>query len=356
MYEHFTFEYIMDRLLGRVSDDMDKRDSSPVYDALAPAAAELAIMYIEFDTILNQTFADTATGESLDKRCSERGVVRKQATNGLFKGKFTPNDVNVLNERFSLDDYNYTVISKTEVAGEWMLQCETAGTGPNGKFGKLIGVDYIDKLESAELMSVIVPGEDTEKDDSLRSRYYDSFNGLAYGGNRAEYKQKVNSIAGVGGCKIIRCWNGGGTVKVVIIASDYKKPSVELIEQVQNIIDPPEHSGEGVGLAPIDHRVTIVGVEEKVIDVSMNITYQDKWSWSASSSYIEKAISDYFLELASDWAGKDTLIVRISQIETRVLDCPGVIDIGNTLINGSEGNVIIEAYEIPVKGVITDGT
>ena len=356
MYESMTYDVIMERMLNRVPNTFDKREGSIIFDALAPAAAELAQLYIQCDVVLNQTFADTATHDYLGKRCAEHGVIRKPATYAVVRGEFTPTNISVIGQRFSCGEFNYVVTATLDAAGTYLLTCETSGTEPNGITGQLIPIEYISGLETATITSILIQGEDTEIDDSLRSRYYDSFNGLAYGGNRADYKQKVNSIAGVGGCKIIRCWNGGGTVGVVIIASDYKKPSVELIEQVQNIIDPPEHSGEGVGLAPIDHRVTIAGVEEKVIDVSMNITYQDGWNWSASSSYIEKAISDYFLELASDWASKDTLIVRISQIETRVLDCPGVIDIGNTFINGSEGNVIIEAYEIPVKGVITDGT
>ena len=47
LYENMTFENIMDRCLSRVAASIDKREGSVVYDAIAPAAAELAIMYIE---------------------------------------------------------------------------------------------------------------------------------------------------------------------------------------------------------------------------------------------------------------------------------------------------------------------
>ena len=47
MYENMTFENVMDRCLARVSASVDKREGSIVYDAIAPAAAELAILYIE---------------------------------------------------------------------------------------------------------------------------------------------------------------------------------------------------------------------------------------------------------------------------------------------------------------------
>ena len=45
MYEDMTFENLMDRCLKRVAPSIDKREGSVVYDAIAPAVAELAIMY-----------------------------------------------------------------------------------------------------------------------------------------------------------------------------------------------------------------------------------------------------------------------------------------------------------------------
>lgn len=355
MYEEHTFENIMDRLLERVPDDVDKRVSTIIYDALAPAAAELAIMYIELETILDQTFADTSTGEYLERRCAERGISRESATCGKFKGKFVPASIDVLNERFSLNSYNYKVTEKTDIEGEWILTCETEGSGANGEFGALIPIEYINGLESAELISIVTPGEDIETDDSLRERYNNTLFSQAYGGNIADYIKKVNEIDGVGGCKIIPHWNGGGTVKVVIITSDAKKPSEELVETVQNIIDPVGHAGEGVGVAPIGHVVTVEGVNEKTIDVNFNITYQDGWDWSSTGSYIENAVTNYFSELASNWKDYDVLTIRISQLETRILNCPGVLDVSDTKINGFSTNLTLNEYEIPVKGVVTDG-
>ena len=46
MFEGYTFEYLMESMLSRVPDSLDKREGSIIYDALAPAAAELAQMYI----------------------------------------------------------------------------------------------------------------------------------------------------------------------------------------------------------------------------------------------------------------------------------------------------------------------
>ena len=74
MYEAITYEDILQRMLDRVPNTMDKREGSIIYDALAPAAAELQLMYIELDVILTETFADSASREYLILRSAERGI------------------------------------------------------------------------------------------------------------------------------------------------------------------------------------------------------------------------------------------------------------------------------------------
>lgn len=335
MFEEMTYEYILDRMLKKVPNTMDKREGSIIYDAIAPAAMELANMYIELDTIMNQTFADTASGEYLDRRCAERGITRKAATYAVVQAEFTPSTVDVVGKRFSCGDYNYTVFD------DGTLVCETPGTEPNGVTGTLIPIDYINGLETAEIISVLIPGDDAETDDELRDRYYDSLNSQSFSGNIADYIVKTNEITGVGGVKVTPVWNGGGTVLLTVIASDYSVPTGTLISKVQTEID---------GIAPIGHVVTVKGVESTTISISSTITYQDGWDFAASKSYIEEAINSYFLELSKEWDSSENLIVRISAIETRLLACAGVLDVADTKLNGSASNVQLDSNCIPVRG------
>nr|WGD74615.1 hypothetical protein P5668_08845 [Bacillus subtilis] len=47
MFEDQTFEVIMDRMLNSISADIDTREGSVIYNALAPAAAELVqVLYL----------------------------------------------------------------------------------------------------------------------------------------------------------------------------------------------------------------------------------------------------------------------------------------------------------------------
>lgn len=351
-----TFENILNRMLSRVPDNVDKREGSIIYDALAPAAAELAIAYIQLDVILNETFADTASREYLIKRAAERGVNPYPATNAVLKGVFKDSQNNPFNvpigSRHSLDDTNYKVIEKI-ADGEYKLQCESAGVIGNQKFGTLIPIEYIPGLSTAELVELLVPGEDEEDTESLRQRYFNSLKSEAYGGNITDYIQKTNAIQGVGGTKVYPVWNGGGTVKLVIIDSEYNSPTEEMIDEVQTIIDPVSNSGEGVGIAPIGHKVTVVGVTEVPISISTNITFQSGFTWDDVKELAKEKIEEYFKELRSTWADQEALVIRISQIEVRLLNVPGILDVFDTIINGTATNLILGADEIPVLDVIT---
>ena len=75
-----SFNDILERLLANVDDSLDKRQGSIIYDALAPAAAELAQCYIALDVYTDQTYLLTATGKNLDNRAVDYGVTRNIAT------------------------------------------------------------------------------------------------------------------------------------------------------------------------------------------------------------------------------------------------------------------------------------
>lgn len=219
--DQMTFEYILGRMLDRVPDTVDKREGSVIYDALAPAAAELAKTYMELDVVMDETFVDTASLQYLILRCKERGIEAQGETAAIIQGTFTPAELELTaGTRFNCDEVNYAITEKIS-AGVYRLQAETLGTAGNKYSGTLLPIETVNGLQTAEITGVLIPGEDGDTTDTLREKYYASIDGEAFGGNVADYKEKVNAIPGVGGVKVHPVWNGGGTVKLVIIASDY---------------------------------------------------------------------------------------------------------------------------------------
>ena len=397
MYEDKTYEAILQEKLARVASSLDKREGSIIFDALAPNSLESAMIFVALDTVLNETFADTASRDYLIMRCAERGITPLPATCAVGIGEFSM-DIPV-GTRFSCDKYNWAVTEKIESL-KYYLTCETAGADPNGYTGQLIPIEYVDGLTHAELVELLIPGDDEEDTEVFRQRVLDSFKSQAFGGNQADYIEKVKAMPGISAVKVHPVWNGdiapstlipdatvtawytsaiaglsepvaawltavytaalnkkltvGGTVKLVLLASNNTAPSETLIDEVQTAVDPTENAGEGLGLAPIGHVVHVTGVEPVPVSITLNLTYASGWNWEAIKSYVEAVIDGYFAELAGTWATSDHLTVRISQIESRILsECSDMItDIADTQINGKEENLVLGADSIPVRGDI----
>lgn len=345
-----TFEEILERMLSKVPTDVDKREGSIIYDALVPAAIELAQMYIELAYFNKISYADEATGEYLTKRCAERGIMRKQATKAIRKGIFNL-DVPI-GSRFALLDTTYITVEKIK-GFEYKLECEQFGVIGNTYSGDLTAITNIQGLVTANLTDILIPGENIEGDEALRKRYFDNLESESYGGNIADYKQKTKQLNGVGGCKVYPAWSGGGTVKVVIINSDFEKPSTSLINDVQTAIDPVQNQGKGVGIAPIGHIVTVQGVNETIANIESNITLEGGYSWEDVKPHIEATIRAYFKELSSAWDTSENLVVRIAHIEARILQVTGILDVQQTKVNGSYTNLVLDLDNTPKLGTVS---
>lgn len=394
MYE-VTYREILERMLNRVSDKFDKREGSVIFDTHSPTALEFEILYVELNRMIAEGYGDTASREYLILRCKERGIIPYPATYAVLKGTFTPATVDVIGKRFNLGSLNYIVTEKI-ADGEYRVQCETPGTVGNQYFGQLIPIEYVEGLETATLTEVLIPGEDEEDTEDLRTRYFNSFDEKAFGGNVRDYIEKTNAIPGVGSTKVTRVWNGdirpadmipneivnewyegiigtvnptvkawleivysaaaakkltvGGTVLLTILNSEYGVPTPELIQTVQTAIDPEQNAGEGYGLAPIGHVVTVKPADAVTINVKTTITFDVGYGWNNLQSSIDEAIQAYLLELRKTWADNPYLVVRVSQIETRLLAIPGIVDIENTRINNKTDNLTLGKYEVPIYG------
>lgn len=337
-------------MLARIPEGFDKREGSIIFDALAPAAVELQLLYLDLENLINETFADSASREFLIRRARERGITPYPSSFAILKAVAKPNDIEIpKGSRFNLDDLNYKIIEKIS-PGIYQVECESPGSIGNKYFGTLIPIEYIDGLESIEITELLIAGEDEEDTESIRTRYFDSFDSKAYGGNIKDYIQKTNAIAGVGATKVTPVWKGGGTVLLTILDADFNGATETLIKKVQEEID-PEPQSKGLGIAPIGHRVTVRTADE----IKINIKTKISWKSDTYLEQVKDIINKYLAELRKTWDKEENLIVRISQIESRILGLDGVLDIGQTQINDKEENLIIDRYGLPVMGDVLDG-
>ncbi len=67
---------------------------------------------------------------------------------------------------------------------------------------------------------------------------------------------------------------------------------------------------------------------------------------------IKNEINKYLLGLRKTWEDENGIIVRISQIEARILNIDNVIDISDTKINNGTSNIELSSNQIPVLGIL----
>lgn len=362
MYESVTFEVIMQRMLDRIDDSFDKREGSVIYDALAPAAAELAQMYIELDNTRDLGFIGTSSGEYLERLVSEFGMTRIAATNAVVHGVFNLDNISI-GSRFSCEKLNFKAVSKISDKN-YRLECETAGTVGNITSGRLIPIDYIEGLTSASVTELLIPARDTETDDELRKRYFSNIAGGAQDGNVAQYEKWAGEYPGIGRYKVTPIWNGVNTVKVTILNEENGAASQTLIDEFQAYLDPANNGGTvtvdgvtyvvgdglGNGQAPIGAAVTVDTATVVYIDVKTTVTLASGYTTDTAAAEILAAVQEYCDTIA---LAKDK--VKYFSVAAIVDSCPCVVDITSLKIKKSTqisfyygtSDIALGANEIP---------
>lgn len=352
MFEEKTYESLMEEMLDTVDETIDTRQGSVIYDAVAPMALENAQMYIDMDILLSETFADTASYYHLIKRAAERGIFVRMGTPAVLKVQAEPENIDIpVDREFSIGELNYTVTENLG-GGFFALTCKEAGAEGNNTVDDVIPLEDVSGLATIEVVGVITAGTDDEDVEHLRERYYASFNEVAFGGNKAEYREKVNEMDNVFGCKVYPVWNGGGTVKLVILGADYRAAPAQVVTAVQEAIDPTK-DGSGVGIAPIGHVVTVQTVTEVPITISCQIEYMEGYSWDDVEETFSDSVVAYLRSLRETWEDSDGLVVRQGRIESILLDIPGVDDVTSISIAGGSGNYIMADTAVPIVGELS---
>lgn len=346
------FYQLMNDMLAEVPSRYDKRESSMIYNALAPCAMALAKFYTAIENIEDETYPDTASVENLERWAMFSGVQRHQPTYAVVTGE--ANIYPAIGDRFYLGNYNYVVIALSETQYQFTLRCEQAGTGGN-QSGDLTPVGYVNDLEWAKIISIDAPARDIEDRDSLYARYQESFSQKAFGGNFADYKEFVLALDGVGGVKVLRGENPG-EVSVIIVDAYYEVPSSTLVDMVQTALQPPSEGGvptaetSGIGHAPIWHIVTVYPAVAVPVSVNAVLTIEAGTDSQTVIDAANTAINGYVAEIAETWQNASSLTVYRLEVGARLLDIPGVLDANDITINGEASNLIVTDNQTVAAG------
>lgn len=289
--DKWTATAITRNVLSTVRSDVDKREGSIIYDSVAPLSFMVAAVLRMLKTALANTDLQTATGDWLDVIGSDKGVYRKQAIPSRRIASASPIDIQLsVGTRFETKaglGLFWAITSATENQGEYIVECETAGSDGGADYGELTPVVPVAGLESFIFTSTMVYGSDTESDIDFRLRIWQSLKSDSYGGNFADYKDWVfNTFAGsengseIDGMLFYPAFDGGGTVKIFPTAAEYDSDgnairflpaSSGVCAALKAYLDPINASGLGSGIAPVGHRVTVESPGTTVLIFSVSV-------------------------------------------------------------------------------------
>lgn len=365
------YDYFLRKMLDAVPDNVDKREGSIIYDALAPAALVMGQQSLDMANVIKETYIKTASGEFLDYRAIEHGTSRYPATQTEAKAKVLndkkePLDNVQIGDKFASigDSPIFYAVTKINSDLTIELTAEVKGSSANSYIGQILPVTPNDLLSWAEITEIIAPARDVESDDHLRARLLSSQSWIAYGGNVADYLDMTSKIDEVGAAQIYPTWNGGGTVKVVILNNDLMPASASLVQKVKNTLDPEDKQAEGYGLAPIDHNVTVTAPEKLIVNIDISVKLDDTKVTRYVKDSITKAIEDYFQSLRKDWSdinqrlgrGYEQTIYR-SKILSQVMLTEGVVNAKLPSLNGKDADIDLvfnnAKSQLPVVGTVT---
>lgn len=339
MYENITEEVILQRMMDRVPSSMDKREGSIIHDALAPTAIEHQLLYIDLDTFLREVFSDKASREYLVKRAAERNVIPHPATAAVWKAAFTPKALEVENgTRFNCDNLNLAVTRKID-DGIYELTCETAGSIGNGCQGKLIPINYVTGLETAELAELVIPGNDEEETEAFRERYLTILRKPSTSGNIYDYYNWAMACKGVGAAKIFPLAYGPGTVKVVIADGDKTAATPALLKTVKEYIEE---------MRPIGATVTVASAEELPVNIMGRVKLKNGLNLGEVQAAFRKAFAGFLKDNAFDIS-----YVGYARVGNILLETAGVEDYADLTINGFSHNIELTDEQIAVIGTVT---
>ena len=334
MYEDMTYENILQGMLNRVTDDIDKREGSVIYDALAPAAYFLADQYFQLGNFIDLVLPDTALGEYLDRTVSAYGITRKPETAAVRK-MITSGAVEI-GTRWGINNLVY-MVNKALTETEYAVVCETNGTIGNQYSGEMQALSAVSGI-TATLGDIITAGTDEENDDAMRARFYEKVRLPTTSGNAYHYQQWALEVPGVGAAKVIPLGDGPGTVTILVVDSD-KAVSPTLPGKVAEYIET---------VRPIGATVSVLSPDVLEINIAANVQLDGSESLEEVKQVFKTELTDFLKNLT--FSGKRVSYAKVGNV---LLDVPGVSDFDTFTINGAIGNIAVGDRQVPVVGTIS---
>lgn len=341
-----SVKQLLKMLLDRMDSSYQKTIGYPTYDILNAVAMVLKRLYDKIQEYYLKLDVDNLTDEELTRFVLQhKGIVRKEATKATVLLTITGNGTIKAGSVFQTA-FGVQFATKEDVtingSGTVLAEAVVAGVLGNVAAGSIIAMPVtVQGVTAVTNEEPAAGGYDMESDDLLRERYYDALRKPATSGNIYHYEQWAKSVTGVGKAKVYPLWAGENTVQVVIVDSNGEPASEDLVQTVQEYIDPGS-KGLGEGEAPVGAYCTVTAAEALSVNIRVILL-------GNSTPEIQEAIKESIKKYLSSIAFEQNY-VSYARIGDAILETEGVIDYMDLTVNGDVKNIQVPDKAVAVLG------
>ena len=343
MFDMETRKNILDRLkqyyTETAGDKVNLVEGGFAWDTLAANAKEFEKAYAEMALIIEASFPQTSWGDWLTKKAEEHGIIRQEATKSSVVLTVTGQSGAIVKKGalFStIDGKNFITIEDKQIepTGKVDIKAQSQDTGIkcNVDVGTITKIPVsIYGVSGVTNKNKAYDGFDEETDNELLERLLFKVRQPATSGNPYHYVQWATEVTGVGGVRVVRLWNGNGTVKVIITDANNNIASGDLIQKVQKHIEEQ---------APIGATVTVVSLEPVKINIELKVT-----NGTANKNVIKTVVNDYFKQNVFNATYISYAVIGSIILQNSATT--GVLDYTDLKINNNTENIPLTDEQMP---------
>ena len=349
-FDSLTPESIQDMLRAFVEDELglSTAEGTLLQIILAPGAY---VFWEGLQALRAQvpiSFVDETSGRFIDKNAAGYGITRKPGTVASVLLTFTGSAGTTIPAGtlcvtqdglgFAIDE---ALTLGEDGRGTVTATADAVGTAYNVPAGAIVSMQQaVSGVTSLTNEDAAAGGTDPETDAALFARLDAYKKTPPTSGNDRHYHQWALAVNGVGAASVIRCWDGPGTVKVIIADMALRPVEEELRAEVAAYIETQR---------PVTAEVTVESAAGVPVTVSVTVTTDG----TVSKLNTEKELTERLAEYLGEIAFTEGAEVVYNRVLALVMGLSGVTDCADLLVCGGTDNVPLDANEIPMLGTVT---
>ena len=356
-YEDVTPESIKNEILGGLAGSMEVREGSYANLLVSPAAFQIYKIYQLLPVIEAMAFPDETSGEFIDRRAADFGLVRTRGSRAevLLEIRATgavsmPAGTAVFTE----DGLCFFTTEALSAPGGSTAQGLSASRtyrvpAEAEEIGRRYNVEPHTivrmKVNLHNISAVTNPeaaygGTDDETDRAFLDRFHEFLRRPISSGNVNHYISWAREVPGVSFAAAVPLWNGPGTVKVIIAGPDHEPVDQTIVAACAAHIEAER---------PIGASVTVQSVEARTIDVSAAISL----TAGAAVQEVQAELEAALVRLLAALPFGESKILRYSRVLGLLLACGGVEEYQSFTLCGGTANVALTNAQTPVAGTVS---